>query len=96
MTIEQEKEFLQSFASKASAGQIPVIGEIHKELEKYLGRHVGLSSVYELVHRHNWRKIVPDKRHVKADVKKQEDWKKNCRRMWKKFVKIGQKTNICE
>ena len=79
MTIEQEKEFLQQFVSKASTGQIVTIAEIHQELEKYLGRHVGLSSTYELVHRHNWRKVVPDKRHIKADVKEQERWKKNFR-----------------
>jgi hypothetical protein len=33
-------------------------------------------SVYNLLHRHDWRKLVPNKRHVKADPVAQEAWKK--------------------
>ena len=51
--------------------------QIHIELEKYLGRHVPRSSVYNLLHRNNWRKVVPNKRHVKTDKAKQYEWKKN-------------------
>jgi hypothetical protein len=30
-----------------------------------------------LLHRHGWRKPVPDKGHPKADLKAQQEWKKN-------------------
>ena len=76
MTIEQEQEFLAPFFEKASADGILVVGEIKKELDKRLGRKTALASTYNLLHRHNWRKLAPDKRHPKSDVKVQEEWKK--------------------
>ncbi|WP_425286994.1 winged helix-turn-helix domain-containing protein [Nitrosomonas communis] len=30
-----------------------------------------------MLHRHGWRKLAPDKRHPKADVLAQDEWKKN-------------------
>ena len=79
MTLEEETKFLEPFIEKAKVGRIIVVSEIHHALEIQLGRHVGLSSVYELLHRHNWRKLVPDKRHAKADVQAQEEFKKKSR-----------------
>ena len=74
MTIEEEKAFLAPFLDKAFKGGILVVKEIHNALEQHLGRKVALASTYNLLHRHNWRKLVPDKRHVKADIQAQEDW----------------------
>ncbi len=79
MTVEEEKVFLEPFFEKAKVGGILVVGEIHKALEEHLGRHVALTSAYNLLHRHNWRKLAPDKRHVDGDVAAQESWKKNSR-----------------
>jgi hypothetical protein len=36
------------------------------------------ATAYNLLHRHGWRKLAPDKRNVAADVQAQEEWKKNC------------------
>ena len=77
MTIEQEREFLTPFIEQAQNGGILVVGQIKAALDKHLGRAVGLSSTYSLLHRHNWRKLVPDKRHPKSDPVAQEEWKKN-------------------
>ncbi|MBF0421979.1 MAG: winged helix-turn-helix domain-containing protein, partial [Magnetococcales bacterium] len=30
-----------------------------------------------LLHRHGWRKLAPDKRHSQSDPVAQADWKKN-------------------
>ena len=38
---------------------------------------MALSSVYNLLHRHGWRKLAPDKRHPQSDPLAQEEWKKN-------------------
>ena len=46
-------------------------------LEARLGRAVALSSVYRLLQRHDWRKLVPDKRDPQGDGAAQEEWKKN-------------------
>ena len=77
MSIEEEKAFLAPFLDKAVTGGILVVGEIHNALEQHLGRKVALASAYNLLHRHNWRKLAPDKRNVEADIQAQEDWKKN-------------------
>lgn len=77
MTKEEEKKFLASFTDEAKTGRVVTVTKIHIELEKCLGRHVPRSSVYNLLHRNNWRKISPNKRHNKTDVQVQEAWKKN-------------------
>jgi len=61
------------------AAKLPVtFREIRKQaLDVRLGRKVALASAYNLLHRHGWRKLAPDKRHPKADVAAQEAWKKN-------------------
>ena len=80
LSLEEEVKFLEPFIEKAKNGGILVVGSIHEALEKQLGRKVPRSSAYNLLHRHNWRKLSPDKRHVKADPEAQEEWKKNCRK----------------
>lgn len=77
MCLEEEKQFLQPFLEKAAAGGILVVGEIKKALDERLGRKTALASTYNLLHRHNWRKLAPDKQHPKSDAVVQEVWKKN-------------------
>lgn len=77
MTMDEEQAFLGPFLEKAAAGKILVVSEIRQALEARLERTVALASVYNLLHRHGWRKIAPDKRHPRADAQAQEEWKKN-------------------
>ena len=78
MSKEEEAAFLAPFFEKAAQGGILVVGEIKKALDERLGRKTALASVYNLLHRHDWRKLAPDKRHPKSDAA-QEGWKKNSR-----------------
>ena len=80
MSREEEAQFLAPFLDKAAAGGILVVGEIKKALDERLGRKTALASTYNLLHRHNWRKLAPDKRHPESDAVAQEEWKKNSRR----------------
>jgi transposase len=77
MSHEEEVVFLAPFFEKASKGGILVVGAIKEELDKRLRRNTALASAYNLLHRHGWRKLAPDKRHPKADHTVQEEWKKN-------------------
>jgi transposase len=79
MSKAEEAVFLAPFLGKAAEGGILVVGEIKRALEQRLGRKAALASVYNLLHRHNWRKLAPDKRHPQADVEAQVEWKKNSR-----------------
>ncbi|NTU41652.1 MAG: winged helix-turn-helix domain-containing protein [Nitrospirales bacterium] len=77
MSLEEEQEFLAPFLGKAAKGGILVVSEIKKMLDERLGRRTALASTYNLLHRHGWRKLAPDKRHPKSDPDAQEEWKKN-------------------
>ena len=80
MTREEEALFLAPFLDEAKKGGILIVNGIKQELEKHLGREVALASVYNLLHRHGWRKLAPDKRNAKTDEKAQDEWKKNSRK----------------
>lgn len=79
MGREEEKTFLAPFLEQAATGGILVVSEIKQALHARLGRPTALASVYNLLHRHGWRKLAPDTRHPKADKEAQEAWKKNSR-----------------
>ena len=76
MSLKEESEFLSPFIEKAKDGGILVVAEIKEALETRLGRRIALASAYNLLHRHDWRKLVPDKRHPKSDPEAQEAFKK--------------------
>jgi hypothetical protein len=76
MSYEEEVAFLAPFLEKAAHGGILVVGEIKRELDARLGRRTALASAYNLLHRHGWRKLAPDRQHPKASSEAQEEWKK--------------------
>jgi hypothetical protein len=76
LSLADEGLFLAPFVEKARTGGILVVSEIKEALQVRLGRTVALASVYNLLHRHDWRKLVPDKRHPKSDPEAQEAFKK--------------------
>ena len=77
MSLQEEREFLAPFLEQAASGGVLVVGQIKAALDRRLGRKVALASAYNLLHRHNWRKLAPDKRHPQSDPAAQEEWKKN-------------------
>lgn len=79
MSKKEEADFLAPFFDKAAHGGILIVSEIKRALDKRMGRETALASTYNLLHRHNWRKLAPDKRHPKTDVEAQLEWKKNSR-----------------
>ena len=66
-TVQEEAVLLASFLEQARQGGGLVVAQIKPHIEAALGRSVSLSSVYALLHRHNWRKLAPDKRHPQSD-----------------------------
>ncbi len=91
-TFEQEAALLKPFLQQASEGGILVVGQIKPALEDALARPMSLSAVYTLLHRHNWRKLVPDKRHPQSEPDAQEEWKKNLPKRFRKSAKAGSAT----
>ncbi|MEO7781456.1 MAG: winged helix-turn-helix domain-containing protein [Candidatus Nitrotoga sp.] len=72
----QEQELLLPFVEKAGQAGILIVSEIRQALVKKLGRTTATATTYNLLHRHGWRKLSPDKKHPKADIEAQNEWKK--------------------
>ena len=58
---DEDVEVRAFTSEQAREGGILVVGQIKHDLEQALGRPMSLSSVYTLLHRHDWRKLAPDK-----------------------------------
>ncbi|OOG50392.1 winged helix-turn-helix domain-containing protein [Polaromonas sp. C04] len=76
MSAEQETRLLAPFAAKAHAGGLLHVSEIKQALEQQVGNTVAASTVYRMLDRHGWRKVVPRPRHPKADGQAQGAFKK--------------------
>jgi transposase len=83
LTVLEEKDFLAPFFARAERGEIATVAEIHHALEAQIGREVDDSTIYRLLHRHGWRKLMPRPRHPQATREAQEQFKKTLRPRWK-------------
>jgi transposase len=65
LSFEEEAALLEQFKEKAEQGQIVEISEIKKAYEKACGHSLEKSKgqIYRVLHRHNWRKIMPRSKH---------------------------------
>ena len=90
-TPEREAELLAPFVVQAQSGGVLVVGPIRVALQKALGREIALSTVYNVLHRHGWRKLAPDKRHPQSDPVAQEAFKKNSLKRSSRSKASGQK-----
>lgn len=78
LTLEQEQHFLAPFFAQAQAGTITTATEIKQAFEAQVGREVAESTIYRLLDRHGWRKLVSRPVHPKADPAEQAAFKKRC------------------
>jgi transposase len=76
MSLEQERQLLAPFFARAQRGEITTVGEIKQAFEAQVGHEVEASTIYRLLHRHGWRKLVPRPRHPKANADSQAAFKK--------------------
>jgi len=76
LTLEQESELLSRFEETSTAGQVSEISRIKAEYETMAGKKVDKTVIYRMLHRHEFRKIVPYQRHRKGEPEKQEEFKK--------------------
>ena len=76
MTLEEEKAFLAKFAKVAGAGELLNIGELKSAYEEEIGHATSNSTVYDLLARHEWRKLMPRPFHPDRNIKAQEAYKK--------------------
>ena len=90
LTREEERAFVAPFFTRAQQGAIATTAEIHMAFESRVGHKVEDSTIYRLLNRHGWRKLVPRPRHPQADKEAQEEFQKTLRRRFRRLSQRGQ------
>ena len=76
MTLEDEKALLARFAKAAGAGEMLNIHDLKAAYEKAIGHETSKSTIYNLLARHGWRKLMPRPFHPRCDIAAQNTFKK--------------------
>ena len=76
MTLAEEKALLRRFAKAAGAGEMLNIHELKAAYEAAIGHATSTSTIYNLLARHGWRKLMPRPFHPKCDLAAQHAFKK--------------------
>jgi transposase len=76
MTIAQEKALLARFAKAAGAGEMLNIHDLKLAYEQAIDHGTSNSTVYDLLARHGWRKLMPRPFHPQQDIAVQNAFKK--------------------
>ena len=80
LTPEQEQQLLAPFVQRARDGGMLTVSELQQAYRVRVGKPVARSTIYRLLQRHGWRKVVPRPQHPKADVAAQGAFKKTAPR----------------
>ena len=76
MTMAEEKALIAGFVKAAGAGELWNIHEIKAAYERAIGRRTGETTIYGLLARHGWRKLLPRPHHPQRDLAAQSSFKK--------------------
>src|SRR5215471_21853713 len=76
MSLAEEKAFLARFATAAGAGEMLNIHDLKAAYEQEIGHQTSDSTIYNLLHRHDWRKLMPRPFHPQRNLKAQNAFKK--------------------
>ena len=76
MTLQEEKAFLNQFAKAAGAGELLNIHDLKAAYEKAIEHPTSNSTIYNLLARHDWRKLMPRPFHPDRDLAAQKEFKK--------------------
>ena len=75
----QEARVLADWESQALAGDLLTAGPLRQALEQAAGHPLSTSSLYELLARHDWRKLAPRPRHPQNEPEAVQAYKKKLR-----------------
>lgn len=76
MTVAEEKALLARFAKAAGAGEMLNIHDLKRAYEQQIGHQTSNSTVYDLLDRYGWRKLMPRPFHPQQDPAVQNAFKK--------------------
>lgn len=73
MSEEEEAKVLAQCEEEAEAGKVLTAETVRRKLEEQLGRETSTNSVYRVMERNGWRKVMPRSRHPKAASQEEQD-----------------------
>jgi len=76
LSPDEETAFLAPFLERAAQGDLVTAKVIHHAFEQHIGHTVDDSTIYRLLQRHQWRKVMPRSYHTEADPEAQATFKK--------------------
>jgi transposase len=76
LSREEERTLLAPFLEDSQAGYLATVGRLKRALEARIGRPVATSTVYRLLHRQQWRKVVSRPKNPRSSREEQEIFKK--------------------
>ena len=76
MSVAQEKALLARYTKAAGAGELLNIQDLKLAYEKAIGHETSNSTIYNLLHRHSWRKLMPRPFHPNRNRAAQNAFKK--------------------
>jgi transposase len=76
MAVAEEKALLARFAKAAGAGEMLNIHDLKAAYETAIGHQTSNSTIYNLLARHGWRKLMPRPYHPRRDLAAQHHFKK--------------------
>lgn len=75
LSVEEEQRFVQGFRERAERGELVSASAMRTALEKQTGRQTNQSTIYDLLARCGWRKVVPRPTHPDANPAAREAFK---------------------
>jgi Winged helix-turn helix len=81
MTLPEQKALLAQFAKAAGAGDLPNIHDLKAACERAIGHSTSNSTIYDLLARHGWRKLMPRPFRPNRDIVAQSAFKKTAFQM---------------
>ena len=78
-SLEQEARILDEVLREAAIGGVVIVPPLKPAVEARLGKPLALSTLYQMLARHGWRKLAPDKSHPQAGPAARDAWKKTPR-----------------
>jgi transposase len=88
LAVAAERTLLAPFLEDSQAGPMAIARMLKKAVEDSLGHRVATSTIYRLLHRHHWRKVVPRPNNPRRSKAAQDTLKKtsppSSRQRWKR------------
>ena len=87
LPLAEEKKFLTQFIDSAKKGLITTIAQVKQAYEAKIEESVDQTTIYRLLKRHGWRKVMPRSHHRETNFEEQEEFKQQFPNLVKEALK---------